>query len=67
MLILYWQECWSAQANLVEDAMAGEQLGAKTDHKSEHGQAAIPGLGECDETEAGRGVSHECFEVLSGT
>ena len=49
MLILYWQECWSAQANLGEDALA------------------MLGLSECDETEAGRGVSHECFEVLSGT
>ena len=41
-----------------------EGLGAKADHKTEHGQAAIPGLGECDETEAGRGISHECFEML---
>ncbi len=39
-----------------------EGLGAKTDYKTEHGQAAIPGLSECDETEAGRGISHECFE-----
>jgi hypothetical protein len=28
-----------------------EGLGAKTDYKTEHGQAAIPGLGERDETE----------------
>ena len=34
-----------------EDALAGEQFGAKADHKAEHGQAAIPGLGERDETE----------------
>jgi len=36
---------------LGEDALAGEQFGAKTDYKTEHGQAAIPGLGERDETE----------------
>ena len=41
-----------------------EGLGAKTDYKTEHGHAAMLGLGECDETEAGRGVGHECFDVL---
>ena len=34
-----------------EDALAGEQFGAKADHKAEHGQVAIPGLGEREETE----------------
>ena len=64
MLILYWQECWSAQPDLGEDALAGEQLGAKTDHKSEHGQAAIPCLGEGNKTEAGSGLSHERSQAL---
>ncbi len=27
-------------------------------------QAAVPVLSECDETEARRGVNHQCFEVL---
>ena len=44
-----------------------EGLGAKTDYKTEHGQAAIPGLGEYDETETGRGISYQCFEVLMET
>ena len=48
----------SSQADLGEDALAGEQLGAEPDHEAEHGQAAIPGFGEGNETEAGGGVSH---------
>jgi hypothetical protein len=49
----------SAQADLSEDALTGEQLGAQTDHEAQHGQAAIPGFGEGNETEAGGGVSHD--------
>ena len=49
----------SAQAQLAEDALAGEQFGAQADHEAEHGQAAIPGFSEGDETEAGRGLSHD--------
>ena len=54
----------SAQAQLAEDALAGEQFGAQTDHEAEHGQAAIPGFSEGYETEAGRGLSHDCCGLL---
>ena len=48
----------SAEADLAEDALTGEQLGAEADHKAEHGQAAIPGFSEGNKTEAGSGSSH---------
>ena len=48
----------SAEADLGEDALAGQQLGAEADDEAEHGKAAIPGLSEVDEAEAGGGVGH---------
>ena len=48
---------------MAEDALTGEQLGAQADHEAEHGQTAIPGFGEGDESELGGGVSHECNEM----
>ena len=48
----------SAEADLAEDALTGEQLGAEADHEAKHGQPAIPGFGECHETKPGRGISH---------
>ncbi len=48
----------SAEADLTEDSLAGEQLGAQADHETEHGQTTIPGFGEGHETEAGGGFSH---------
>ena len=49
----------SAEADLTQDALAGEEFGAEADHEAEHGQAAIPGFSEGHETEAGGGgVSH---------
>jgi len=48
----------SAQADLGQDALAGEQLGGKADHEAQHGQTAIPGFSEGNEAEAGGGVSH---------
>ena len=48
----------SAQTDLGKDALAGEHFGGKADHEAEHGQAAIPGFSEGNETEAGGGVSH---------
>jgi predicted NAD/FAD-dependent oxidoreductase len=48
----------SAEADLGEDALAGEQFGGEADDEAEHGQAAIPGFGEGNETEAGFGSSH---------
>ena len=52
-----WQ---SAQAQLSSDALAGEQLGAKTNHKAHHGQTAVPGLSKSNKAEAGSGFGHEC-------
>ena len=53
----------SAEADLAEDALTGEQLGAKADHEAEHRQAAIPGFSKGDESELGCGVSHGCNEM----
>jgi hypothetical protein len=44
----------SAQADLGENALAGEQFGGQSDHKPNHGQSAIPGFGKSDEAETGR-------------
>lgn len=49
----------SAEADLGQDALAGQQLGTEADDESEHGETAIPGLSEVDETKAcvvGHGV-----------
>ena len=51
------QRLYSAETDLGEDALAGQQLGAEADHKAQHGQAAIPGFSEVDEAEA-VGVFH---------
>ena len=48
----------SAQADLAENALAGQQFGGQTDDETHHGQAAVPGLSESHKTEAGVGVSH---------
>ena len=40
----------SAEADLGQDALAGQQLGTEADDEAEHGQTAIPGLSEVDET-----------------
>ena len=48
----------SAQTDLGKDALAGEELGAEADHEAKHGETAVPGLGEGDETEAGVGAGH---------
>jgi hypothetical protein len=42
----------SAQTDLGQNALAGEQFGAQTDHEAQHGQTTIPGLGEGDESDA---------------
>ena len=56
----------SAEADLAEDALTGEQFGTQTDDEAQHGQAAIPGLSECNKTEAGRGsgISHGFFSSM---
>jgi len=48
----------SAQTELAENALAGEQFGGQADHETEHGQTAVPGFGEADEAETGRRFSH---------
>ena len=49
----------SAEADLGQDALAGEQLSAEADDETEHGQAAVPGFSKVDEAEAGLcGVRH---------
>ena len=48
----------SAEADLGQDALAGEQLSTQTDHEAHHGQAAVPGFSEVDEAEAGCVVRH---------
>ena len=45
----------SAQADLGQNALTGENLSRQADHEAHHGQAAVPGFGEVDETEAGLG------------
>ena len=42
----------SAEADLGQDALAGQELGAEADHDAQHGQTTIPGLSEIDEAEA---------------
>ena len=41
----------SAEANLGQDALAGEQLGTQADDEAHHGQASVPLLSEGRETE----------------
>lgn len=48
----------SAQADLAEDALAGQQFGGQADYETKHGQAAIPGFCESHEAEAGFRSSH---------
>ena len=49
----------SAEADLGQNALTGENFGRQANHEAHHGQPAIPGLGEVDKTEAGLGsVSH---------
>ena len=42
----------SAEADLGQDALAGEQLSAEADDETKHGQAAVPGFSEVNEAEA---------------
>ena len=45
----------SAEANLAQDALAGEQFSRKTNHEAHHGQTAIPGFSKSNEAEASWG------------
>ena len=42
----------SAEADLGQDALASQELGAEADHNAQHGQTTIPGFCEIDEAEA---------------
>lgn len=53
----------SAQTQLAQNSLTGEELGAKSDHETEHGETTIPGFSESDKTEAGGGFSHKCSFV----
>ncbi len=44
----------SAEADLAQDALAGEHLSEETNGEAHHGQTAIPGFCEVNEAEAGR-------------
>ena len=55
----------SAEANLGQDALAGEQFGTQADHEAHHGQPAIPGFSEVDEAEAGCVVRHGSCSLTS--
>jgi len=55
----------SAQTQLAENALAGEQLGAEADHEAEHGQTAIPGFCKSDKTVTGSGIGHRDFLMLA--
>ena len=41
----------SAEADLGQDALAGQELGAETDHEAHHGEPTIPLLSEGGEAE----------------
>ena len=42
----------SAETDLGQDALAGQELGAETDDDAQHGQTTVPGFSEVDEAEA---------------
>ena len=48
----------SAEANLAEDALAGQKLGTQADHKTQHGKTAIPGFCKTYEAKTGGVVGH---------
>lgn len=58
LLTIQTQVDESAETDLGEDALAGEQFGGEADDEPEHGQTAVPGFSEGNETEAGFGSSH---------
>ena len=60
-----WVISRSAEADLGQDALAGEQLGTQADDEAHHGQAAIPGFSKVDEAEAGCVVRHGSSSLTS--
>ena len=45
-------ESESAEADLGQNALTGQQFCTETDDETHHGQSAVPGFSEVDETEA---------------
>ena len=54
----------STEANLSQDALAGEKLGAKADNETKHGETAIPGFSKIYESKAGCVVRHVKLRYL---
>ena len=48
----------STEANLSQDALTGEKLGAQADDETKHGKTAIPGFCKIYESKAGCVVRH---------
>ena len=48
----------STEANLSQDALTGEKLGAQADDETKHGKTAIPGFSKIYESKAGCVVRH---------
>jgi hypothetical protein len=48
----------ATQSDLSQNPQTGEPFGGQTDHKTEHGQAAIPDFGEGDKSKAGLLMVH---------
>ena len=48
----------STEANLSQDALTGEKLGAKSDDETKHGKTAIPGFCKIDEAKTRCVVRH---------
>ena len=48
----------STEADLGQDALTGQKLGAETNDETEHGKAAIPGLCKIDEAKTRCVVRH---------
>ena len=53
----------SAQTQLAQDSLTGEELGTKSDHETEHGETTIPGFSESNKAKTGSGISHGCSLV----
>ena len=53
----------SAEADLGQNALTGQQFSAEADDEAQHGQAAVPGFSEVDEAEASCVFRHGWWSV----
>jgi hypothetical protein len=53
----------SAQTQLTQYSLTGKELGAKSDHETEHGETTIPGFSKSDKPETSGGFRHCCSLV----